>query len=254
MTGGPFTFPPVIGHRGAAGRAPENTLAGFSEAARLGVAWVEFDVQLSVDGIALLSHDAVPRRTTGHARPIAETPADVLTGLDAGAWFSPDFAGERLPRLDMALRHLATLRLGAVAELKPAPGRAEAVVQAFADSLALAWPAVDAPPLMVSSFDADMVAAAAARLPDVPRAWVSEKLPANGLSMAIDRGCCMVHLGQRRLTRRAAAAVKAAGLGLAVYTVNQPEQAQRLWAWGADSVFSDLPDVILAAQAKKWRR
>jgi glycerophosphoryl diester phosphodiesterase len=242
-------FPLVIGHRGAAGRAPENTLAGFREAARLGVAWVEFDVRLSADGVAVLSHDAIPRRTTGHSRPIAETPAATLLGLDAGAWFSPEFAGERLPRLDTVLKLLATLRLGAVVELKSSPGRAEGVVQAVADCLALAWPAVDAPPLMVLSFDADMVAAAAGGLPRVRRAWINEKLPENGLQMAIDLGCHMIHLGRRGLTRRDAAVVKAAGLGLAVYTVNKPEQARRLWAWGADSVFSDRPDLILAANA-----
>ncbi len=251
MTDGLTAFPLVIGHRGAAGRAPENTLAGFREAARLGVAWVEFDVRLSADGVAVLSHDAIPRRTTGHSRSIAETPVATLLGLDAGAWFSPQFAGERLPRLDTALKQIATLRLGAVVELKSSPERAESVVQAVADCLALAWPAVDAPPLMVSSFDADMVAAAAGGLPWVPRAWINEKLPKNGVQMAVDLGCRMIHLSQRRLTRRDAAAVKAAGLGLAVYTVNEPERARRLWAWGVDSVFSDRPDLILAVSADK---
>jgi hypothetical protein len=54
-------LPPIIGHRGAAARAPENTLAGLRRAKALGCTWVEFDVRLTADGAPVLCHDCEAR-------------------------------------------------------------------------------------------------------------------------------------------------------------------------------------------------
>src|SRR5207245_7977846 len=87
-------LPPVIGHRGAAARAPENTLAGLRCAKELGCAWVEFDVRLTGDGALVLCHDSrLDRTTTGRGR-VAAQPLAAIRGCDAGSWFHPDFAGE----------------------------------------------------------------------------------------------------------------------------------------------------------------
>ena len=83
-----MNLPPIMGHRGAAGHAPENTLAGFNAAARLGVSWVEFDVHLSSDRIPVLLHDDTLDRTTDGEGPVDDLTAEVLTSLDAGTWFS----------------------------------------------------------------------------------------------------------------------------------------------------------------------
>ena len=93
-------LPRVIGHRGIAARAPENTLAGFRRAAELGVAWVELDVQLTSDGVPVVFHDDGLERTTDGQGLLIETPLAVLRGLDAGAWFGPAFAGERADAAD----------------------------------------------------------------------------------------------------------------------------------------------------------
>src|SRR5207302_11253553 len=88
------SLPPVIGHRGAAGRAPENTLAGLRRAKALGCAWVEFDVRLTGDGALVLCHDArLDRTTDGHGR-VAALSLAAIRGCDAGRWFHPAFAGE----------------------------------------------------------------------------------------------------------------------------------------------------------------
>jgi len=109
--------PRVIGHRGACGHAPENTLASFRKAAELGVRWVEFDAALSSDGEIVLFHDDTLKRTTGRAGRLAETTWADLQGLDAGSWFSEDFAGEPIPTLRQAFQLLADLGLGAVIKL-----------------------------------------------------------------------------------------------------------------------------------------
>ncbi|TMJ57189.1 MAG: glycerophosphodiester phosphodiesterase, partial [Alphaproteobacteria bacterium] len=93
----------VIGHRGAAARAPENTLAGLRRARELGCAWVEFDVRLTGDGALVLCHDGrLERTSTGHGRVSAQTLA-AIRRCDAGGWFAPEFAGEIVPSLDEAL-------------------------------------------------------------------------------------------------------------------------------------------------------
>ena len=94
---------PVIGHRGAAKRAPENTLAGLRRAHELGAAWVEFDVMLSGDGVPILIHDETLERTTDGHGAVPDHGLAAIRELDAGAWFAPAYAGERVPTLEEAI-------------------------------------------------------------------------------------------------------------------------------------------------------
>src|SRR5205823_5258846 len=89
-------LPPVIGHRGAAASAPENTLAGLRRAKALGCAWVEFDVRLTGDGALVLCHDAALERTTSGSGRVSATSLAAIAKCDAGSWFDPSFAGERM--------------------------------------------------------------------------------------------------------------------------------------------------------------
>src|SRR5579859_520454 len=95
-----LVLPAVIGHRGAAASAPENTLAGLRRAHALGASWVEFDVQLSRDARCILLHDDTIDRTTSGRGKAAAMELDALRRVDAGAWFSPEFTGERIPTLE----------------------------------------------------------------------------------------------------------------------------------------------------------
>jgi len=82
----PLVWPPLkIGHRGAAGEAPENTLASFDLALRQGADGIEFDVQLSSDGVPMAIHDARLARTTSGSGWVWEHRASVLRRLDAGS-------------------------------------------------------------------------------------------------------------------------------------------------------------------------
>src|SRR5271165_2737923 len=84
-----LVWPPLkIGHRGAAGEAPENTMASFELAWRQGVDGIEFDVQLSSDDVPMVIHDARLRRTTSGSGWVFEHRASVLRRLDAGSWFN----------------------------------------------------------------------------------------------------------------------------------------------------------------------
>lgn len=96
----------IIAHRGYSARAPENTLAAIEAAIIAGADAVEFDLHVSSDGVPVLFHDATLARTTDGAGEVRELSFDELRSLDAGSWFSPAFAGERIPSFAEALGRL----------------------------------------------------------------------------------------------------------------------------------------------------
>jgi len=93
----------VVAHRGASQLAPENTMSAFRLARELGVDCVELDVHATADHELVVIHDYGLERTTTGTGLVADVSFAELSRLDAGVWFSPDFAGERVPRLDEVL-------------------------------------------------------------------------------------------------------------------------------------------------------
>ncbi len=97
-------MPWVVGHRGAMGHAPENTMISFEEAVSLGADMLEFDVRITKDGIPMIIHDANMDRTSNKPLNVADLTANDIQELDAGSWFDLRFAGERIPRLSTLLK------------------------------------------------------------------------------------------------------------------------------------------------------
>jgi glycerophosphoryl diester phosphodiesterase len=93
----------VVAHRGASAESPENTMAAFGRAAELGADAIEFDVHLTADGHPVVMHDQMLDRTTTGTGPVFATIWSDLAELDAGAWYSPEFAGEHIPTLSEVL-------------------------------------------------------------------------------------------------------------------------------------------------------
>ncbi|WJH32926.1 glycerophosphodiester phosphodiesterase [Paenibacillus sp. CC-CFT747] len=94
------TKPLVIAHRGAAGEAPENTLAAFKLGLEQGCDAFELDVHLSKDGHIIVIHDGTINRTTNGTGAVADMTLEELRRYDAGSWFSEAYAGEKLPTLE----------------------------------------------------------------------------------------------------------------------------------------------------------
>lgn len=93
----------IIAHRGYSARAPENTLSALEAAWDAGADAVEFDLHTAACGTPILFHDANLSRTTNGVGPVHRRTLAQLARLDAGGWFSSEFAGERVPALDEAL-------------------------------------------------------------------------------------------------------------------------------------------------------
>lgn len=245
MSNGSLALPRVIGHRGAAGHAPENTLASLRRAAELGARWVEFDVALTREGEPVLLHDETVDRTTSGKGKLAAMSLGELQQLDAGAWHSEAMAGERVPTLMEAIALLQSLGLGANIEIKPTPGREAETGAVVAKRVAAAWPSSLPPPLF-SSFNSEALAAARDAAPAIARGYLSSRLSRGWQKEAAALGCVSIHCNHRPLDRKTASEVRQAGYLLLAYTVNDAARGRQLFEWGVEAVFTDYPDRLLA--------
>ena len=225
-------LPKVIGHRGAAAYAPENTLASFREARRRGATWVEIDVKLTADGVPIVMHDDSLKRTTGLDRLVAETlradlPKDV-------------------PSFEEAIACFAELGLGCNVEIKPCEGREVETARATVETLRRCWPASLPPPLL-SSFKPASLAAARAAAPEFARAILLGEIGEDWRSRTEVVGAVGVNTNGAKLTAPHAVEIRKAGYALSVYTINDGDVARALIGMGVDCIITDAPDVILAA-------
>ena len=90
----------VTAHRGSSYRAPENTLSAIRQAIEDRAHYAEIDVRSTADGVVVLVHDDDLMRVAGVNKKVRDITYDRLKDLDVGQWFSPRFAGERIPTLE----------------------------------------------------------------------------------------------------------------------------------------------------------
>ncbi len=243
-------FARVIGHRGAAAAAPENTLASLRKAKELGASWVEFDVKLTQDGVPILMHDERLERTTSGRGEVALTTLAELEKLDAGGWFGPRFRGERVPTFEAALALCAELGLGINVEIKPCPGRAAETARVTIETLRRCWSGALPAPL-ISSFEPACLAVARDLAPEMPRGYLAVALPRRWREALETYRCSTLHLSARRLGPGQRGAVLAAGVPLLLYTVNRPNRARRLLEAGVAAIFTDRVGEVVAAVSRR---
>jgi glycerophosphoryl diester phosphodiesterase len=240
--------PLVGGHRGAAARAPENTLAGFRLAIDASVDYLELDVHLARDGVLVVIHDDDLERTTDGSGRVADAPSEELQGLDAGAWMGPAWAGESVPRLAQVLDLLAAART-------PGGGRVGAVVEAKGDGTGgpLARVLAAAPGrdrLAICSFSPSELQAARAAAPDLPTMLIVDRdRPGDDpVRLAHACGAAMVNVPAAWLSRGDVDRLHRAGLLVAGGTCDDEAAMRHAVAIGLDAVDSNVPDLAVA-----WR-
>jgi len=244
----PLVWPPLkIGHRGASGEAPENTMASFELAWRQGVNGIEFDVQLSSDDVPMVIHDARLLRTTSGSGWVWEHRASVLRRLDAGSWFNrryrlrarERYAGARIPLLAEVLEWAKARECRVFVEIKDyRPGAAAKVLEAI--ERAGVWRLVQ-----VISFD----------LPALQQVRELDKHARLGLdfsgrllpirrALALGAEALLPHwaIATRRLIRRA----HREGLQVIPWTVNYPIHMRRKILEGVDGLITNYPARLTA--------
>ncbi|GHA23811.1 glycerophosphoryl diester phosphodiesterase [Oceanisphaera arctica] len=239
----------LCGHRGVASLAPENTLAGLREAHRLGLEWVEIDVQLTRDEQVVVIHDEKVNRCTNGKGWLRQYDRDELGRLDAGSWFDPAFSQERIPLLTDYLTLAATLGIRVNIELKLYP-QDDAARLCRRVSEVIEQHGFDKDTLLFSSFEPDCLRQLQMLQPDIARALLVERIPYDWQTQLQQLNCTGLNCHHRHLTRVLAEAVKAAGYRLNCYTVNHTGKAATLAAWGVDMIFTDTPQDYLNAG---WR-
>jgi glycerophosphoryl diester phosphodiesterase len=249
MNPGTGRRPSVVGHRGAAARAPENTAASLRAGIASGADALEIDVGLSADGRVVVLHDATLDRTTTGRGPLSEWPWEKLSGLDAGSWFSPRFAGE--PLLDLTAA-LAVVRgqVPVIVEIKACRSDAgaaahEADVRLLDGVLAALRRGGGFEDVTVSSMHWPLLAAAADRAPGLDlAATVSLRCRDDPVTAARRVGALSLHPDRRLCTREFVAQAHFAGLRVIAYVVNRVLELDPLVAVGADGIFSDDPEAM----------
>ncbi len=235
----------IIAHRGASHDAPENTLASLALGWEQGADAGELDIHLTADGQIVLMHDKTAKRTTGVDRAIAEMTLAEVTALDGGRWKDAAWAGEKAPTLAAALAGLPEgkrmfIEIKCGAEVLPELGRVMQASGKKAEQLVLIgfdfetmrqarelWP--KAPIYWLASYKADKTTGELPKIEDLIAKARAAKFDGLNLEQKFPMDAAFV------------AQVKAAGLKLFTWTVNDAAVGRRLAAAGLDGITTDRP-------------
>lgn len=244
--GGPPHKVMNIAHRGASGYAPENTIAAFDKALKMKADYFELDVQMSKDGKLVLIHDVTVDRTTDGTGRVGDLTFKELRRLDAGSWFDPAFAGERIPTLEEALDRYRG-KIGILIEIKNPelyPGIERKVAKAL-KKRNLHKPRNGK--IIVQSFNHDSVKKFHSLLPSVPVGvlisyrdeGISDKELRNFAKYAdyVNPNKDMV---DRSLVKR----IHRFGMKTTPWTVRDRAEADRLKSIRVDGIVTDYPDYV----------
>ncbi|MER6060965.1 glycerophosphodiester phosphodiesterase family protein [Streptomyces sp. NPDC001792] len=252
--------PAVIAHRGASGYAPENTLVSIDKAAQLGFSWVENDVQRTKDGELVVIHDDSLQRTTnveqvfpGRAPwKVKDFTAAEIARLDAGSWYSPAYAGTRVPTLDQYMRRVEHNHEKLLLEIKNPelyPGIEQQTLKLLGDDGWLDHKHLGR--LIVQSFSADSIRTVHELEPAVTTGYLGS--PTVAWLHQYAGFTDLVNPPYGSLSKGYVAAVHAFDgphgrpLEVFAWTVNDAATARKVAGYDVDGIITNKPDVVRAA-------
>lgn len=228
----------IIAHRGASARAPENTLAAFRLARRLGAAMVELDVHQTADRRLVVLHDPTLTRTTGVRATVAARSLADLADLDAGSWFAPRFADQRVPTLEAVLAALGpgiAVNVELKAGPRPYPGLEIRLVGLLRR---LGW----LRRALISSFHVDRLVRVRRLHPTVAIGILVHPWSLNtALARARRLNARSIHPPAREVTTALVNHLHEAGVLVLPYTVDRPGEKAKLLRLGVDGFFTNDP-------------
>jgi glycerophosphoryl diester phosphodiesterase len=245
--------PRVVAHRGASAEAPENTLAAVRRAVARDADIVEVDVQRTKDGALVLLHDTTLARTTDVRRIfpdrkpwlIGDLTTDEINRLDAGSWWSMQYAGERVPTLEEVVEVLRRTRSGLLVEVKATalhPQLAIDVATALRAIPGYLDEAVAADRLTVQSFDQGAMKQHKQQVPSVPVGVLGT--PARAELGEIATWADQVNPVHWSATPSFVDAVHRHGMRCQLWTVDRAMHMRRALALGADGIITNHPGVL----------
>ncbi len=238
--------PWLVAHRGAMREAPENTRAAFDRALSYEPDGVEFDVQLTRDGVPVLYHDRTLARIEGGRKRISDYTYSMLRRKDWGGWFSRAFAGEPILSLEEALQ-IYGARTRLLIEIKSRErdrlsGASDTLTRRVLDLLARHIPAAARGDVFILSFDAEVLDLA--HREDAGWRYVLNVTnPRARLRRAPHQWCFLYArcIAVRKLGRSFVEKTHDAGQRVMTYACNIPAQVNKALALGVDVIMSDRP-------------
>lgn len=226
----------VIGHRGAAALAPENTWTGFDVALSIGVDAIETDIRATSDGELILMHDESIDRTTNGSGLVHRTPWSEIKTLDAGSWFSKAYRGTRVPRLWETLERYGH-RTHLTLEIKQSGVEFEALKMVQALSLQAA--------VTFTSFDFTVVQQLKTQAPDIQVGWLLPHIDQTQIMKAIQAGLNQVCPPAKLLSPELVSVWRGLGLEVRAWGVSDPDVMMLALIAGVDGMTVDFPQLLL---------
>ena len=234
----------VVAHRGGGGLAPENTMAAFHLALKVGADAIELDVRLTRDGHVVVFHDRWVHRTTTGTGTVGSHTLGELRSLDAGAWYGPEFHGERIPTLEEVFGTLP-VNLPIYVEMKARGHGAWPLVKKVAALVRRhrRWDST-----LVASFNPIAMAFLRAQEPRIVRGYISSSghplpLRARWLSPLVNPHWYAPD--RRTLTPGLLARFHAQGKSVAGSDLDAGTDMSQLKQIGLDAVVSDHPEALV---------
>jgi len=246
----PFTFtrPLLVAHRGFRADYPENTMAAFKAGVDAGAQMVELDVHLTRDRELVVIHDDTLDRTTDGKGRVDEHTLPELKKLDAGHWFHPRFAGERIPTLKEVLRELSRRALINI-EIKSDYGQNPRVSSEIVEGVLNLLKREDAfAAVLVSSFDPQIIENTKRLNASLPVAFISETTEGEKtVSFCRELNVFSFHPNFLSVDKVLVKQMHTAGIQVFPYNVNSEREFRRLIDTAADGLITDDPLLF-----KKW--
>ncbi|UXZ54930.1 glycerophosphodiester phosphodiesterase [Halomonas sp. 7T] len=266
----------VIAHRGASGHAPESTLAAYELAHEWGVDYLELDVQITADGELVVFHDDAIDRTSSGEGTINDHTLEELKALDTGSWFNEanadkadaEFEGAQILTLSELFEHFGHDARYYIETKSPQlnPGLEEALVESLE-----AHDMIETGRVLVQSFEQDSLLKMRELNENVPLiqlVWYhtneeddSQLQEWTGVTpgpaeitdedfqavaeYAAGIGTNVTYDGNDVIDADFISQAQANGLPVHIYTINEPDEMQRLLDWGVNGLFTDYPDRLL---------
>lgn len=229
----------IIAHRGSSNAAPENTIAAFDLAVQQGADYIELDVQLTMDQQVAVIHDETVNRTTDGSGPVRSYTLDQLKKLDAGSWFDPQYAKERIPTLHEILEKYSQ-HIGILIEIKH-PKRQIGIEKAVVDIIKRFSYSRH---IMVQSFDDIALQRMKAYSPSLRTAFIikpsAQKLAKRKLEVYSTFADCL-NMKKTMINRWWIERIHSFGMDVFIWTIKDQKTANHVKKYPIDGVVTDHP-------------
>ncbi len=233
--------PLKIGHRGAAGYCPENTIASYKKAIELGAEVLELDIHLSKDDVLVVHHDPTLNRTTSGKGNLRDYTAAELKELDAGSWYHPRFKNERIPLLSEVLERFRS-EAGFLIELKH-PALYPGIEAKLAEELRkFTASASITQPILIHSFDAESMKRFHVLMPDVQVGVLIKRRIDDETLKELAKFASFINPKQTILNPKLQQRIQKHGMKVYTWTVNNKNRVRMFEKMRIDGIISDFPD------------